>query len=435
MTVLNQRMKFLTRIKGLLAICLAMVAGGQAWAEDSVDEFPAWLADFRKEAQERGISQATLDQALNDLQPVERVVELDRRQPEFVDTFLNYLNKRVSETRIRDGRELLHTHLGLLREIESKYGVPAQYLVAFWGLETNYGTFLGDHPTIAALATLAFEGRRGEFFRGELLEALRILDAGHISVERMNGSWAGAMGQMQFMPSTFQAYAVDGDGDGRKDLWNSLPDAFASAANYLSQLGWNSGEIWGRQVRLPEHFDWNLARLGVRKSVNDWAALGVRRADGRALPRSSLEGAIVLPQGYAGPAFLVYNNFRRMMGWNRSINYALAVGHLADRLQGAASLRTSSGVDNRRLTRDQAMEIQALLNQKGLYHGNLDGILGSRTRSAIQDYQKHVGLPADGYPSLGLLEHMRNREQRVIKSANSANSTPKVEDEDDPRQM
>lgn len=406
----------------LLVLMLCMWTGVGAWADEpAAEDFSAWLAGLRQEALSRGISEPTLQSALDGLRPIERVVELDRRQPEFVDTFLNYLGQRVNDKRITKGRAQLRAHRDLLRRVRMEYGVPPQYLLAFWGMETNYGATLGGHPVIAALATLAYDTRRGGFFRNELLEALAIVDAGHIGVDRMRGSWAGAMGQMQFMPSTFNDYAVDADGDGRKDLWGTLPDAFASAANYLGQLGWKVNETWGREVRLPEDFDWRQARLGNKKTVNAWAALGVTRADGKPLPKSIQEGAIVLPQGYRGPAFLVYDNFERIFTWNRSLNYALAVGHLADRLVGGTQLSAVKGADNRRLSRVQALEIQEQLISQGLYEGSRDGILGSRTRAAIQAYQQQAGLPADGYPSVALLEHMQASGQgRVIKAATQA---------------
>lgn len=416
-----------TSLRGLLlAWVLAVWSGAGVWADEPAGEdFPTWLAGLRQEALGRGISEATLSAALDGLRPIERVVELDRRQPEFVDTFLNYLDQRVNDKRIGKGRAQLRAHRDLLHRVRAEYGVPPQYLLAFWGMETNYGANQGGHPVIAALATLAYDTRRGGFFRDELLEALAIVDEGHIGVDRMRGSWAGAMGQMQFMPSTFNGYAVDADGDGRKDLWGTLPDAFASAANYLGRLGWKANETWGREVRLPEDFDWRQARLGNKKTVNAWAALGVTRADGKPLPKSIQEGAIVLPQGYRGPAFLVYDNFERIFTWNRSLNYALAVGHLADRLVGGTRLNAIKGVDNRRLSRAQAMEIQEQLIGQGLYEGGLDGILGSRTRAAIQTYQQQAGLPADGYPSVGLLEHMQaNGPGRVLKAAAPAAPPP-----------
>jgi membrane-bound lytic murein transglycosylase B len=368
--------------------------------------FPAWLAEFRLEAQAQGISQATLDAALGDVQPLLQVLELDRRQPEFVDTFRNYLDKRVSPQRLERGMAALTDLKPLLDEVEAKYGVPASILVAFWGLETNYGGFLGNHAIPAALATLAFDTRRSDFFRRELLQALRLIDAGHVTAENMKGSWAGAMGQVQFMPSTYMHYAVDGDGDGRKDLWNSLPDAFHSAAHYLRDIGWQAGQTWGREVRLPADFDSEQAGQKVKRRVRDWAALGVTKADGSPLPTSTLTGAIVLPQGHAGPAFLVYRNFEVIMAWNRSLNYALAVGHLADRFLGLPGVQGGSDADNRPLSREQVMEIQRLLASQGLDVGEADGLPGRQTRQAIRDWQKSAGLPADGYASVGLLEQL-----------------------------
>jgi membrane-bound lytic murein transglycosylase B len=374
---------------------------------DAAPDFSAWLAQFRQEALAQGISPATLDAALGNVQPLPQVLELDRRQPEFIDTFWNYLDKRISPQRLARGQAALIEHKALLDEVQARYGVPASVLVAFWGLETNYGAYLGDFPIPAALATLAFEPRRSAFFRSELLQSLRIIDAGHVAAADMKGSWAGAMGQVQFMPSTYLRHAVDGDGDGRKNLWTSLPDAFHSAAHFLSELGWQPGQLWGREVRLPAGFDWASARLSVKKPVNAWSRLGVTQADGSPLPDSDLPGAIVLPQGYAGPAFLVYHNFDVIMGWNRSLKYALAVGHLSDRLLGQPALLGGRGADNRPLSREQVMEIQRLLAARGLDAGEADGLPGSQTRLAIRAWQKAAGLPADGYASPGLLEQLQ----------------------------
>ncbi len=370
-------------------------------------EFEAWLAQLRQDARQKGISDKTFDQALAGFQPIPRVIELDQRQPEFVDTFWNYLDRRVENRRIAQGREQLRSQAKLLRSMQSKYGIPASVLVAFWGLETNYGGTTGNFPVPLALATLAYDNRRSAFFRNELLNALTILEQGHISLGDMNGSWAGAMGQMQFMPSTFLHYAVDGDGNGRKDIWRSLPDAFHSGANYLKKIGWRSNEIWGREVLLPEGFDFESARLEIKRPLREWAAQGVRKADGDLLPRTKQIGAIVLPQGHDGPAFLVYRNFDVVMEWNRSINYALAVGHLADRISGAPALTLGRNVDNQRLTRDQLMEIQRQLSQFGFDPGNIDGVPGSKTRLAIRAYQKAAGLPPDGHASVNLLEFMK----------------------------
>ncbi|MEW6678102.1 MAG: lytic murein transglycosylase [Pseudomonadota bacterium] len=373
-----------------------------------VTEFPVWLDGLRQEALARGVSSELLDAALGNAAPIPRVLELDQRQPEFTDTFLNYLDRRVTEERVETGRKLLRQHAALLKQVYRRYGIPPHVLVAFWGLETHYGTVLGSHPVPAALATLAWDTRRAAFFRAQLLDALDILQAGHIAPEAMKGSWAGAMGHLQFMPSTFQAYAVDGDGDGRKDLWNSLPDAFGSGAHYLHKLGWKNGESWGREVHLPEGFDWSQAALGLKKPLAAWRALGVTRADGKPLPRmKKMSGSILLPQGHAGPAFLVYDNFDAILTWNRSVNYALAVGLLADQLVGLPPLRNGRDADNRPIPREEAQALQAQLNQLGLYSGPLDGVLGSGTKAAIRAYQRQAGLPPDGYPSLSLLEHMR----------------------------
>lgn len=376
-------------------------------AGSDAPDFSVWLEQFKQEARARGITQATLDAALAEARPLEQVLELDQRQPEFVSTFLNYLDKRVSPERIEQGQAALAEHGALLDEVSARYGVPANVLVAFWGLETHYGGYLGNFPVPMALATLAFDPRRSDFFRSELLQSLRIIDAGHVAAADMKGSWAGAMGQVQFMPSTYLRYAVDGDGDGRKDLWASLPDAFHSAAHFLRELGWQPGQLWGREVRLPADFDWESARLNLKKPVATWAALGVTQADGSPLPKSDMAGAIVLPQGHAGPAFLVYRNFEVMMGWNRSINYALAVGHLSDRLLGLPPLQGGRDADNRTLSRDDVVEMQTLLAALGFDVGEADGLPGARTRLAIRNWQKSVGIPVDGYASVGLLERLR----------------------------
>lgn len=386
-------------------------------------EFKAWLDGLRQEARARGVSQATLDAALGRVEPIARVLELDQRQPEFTDTFLNYLDRRVTEAQVAEGRRLMRKHARLLSRVARQYGVPANVLVAFWGLETRYGRFLGTFPVPAALATLAHDSRRAAFFRGQLLDALDILQAGNVAPEAMVGSWAGAMGHMQFMPSTYRAYAVDGDGDGRKDIWNSLPDAFASAANYLNELGWRGGEIWGREVALPKDFDWNLAGGSERKTVAAWRALGVTQADGAPLPNVvSVTGAILLPQGHRGPAFLVYRNFDAILTWNRAVNYALAVGLLADRLAGLPPLRNGRGADNRPIPLEAARDMQERLTRLGLYAGRVDGVLGSGTRAAIRDYQRQAGLPADATPSMELLEHLR--QAMVAADAGRLAATP-----------
>lgn len=393
----------------LRCACLAFgiygaLGAGSALADDG---FERWLKELREEAQAQGISETTLERALADVAPIERVIELDRSQPEFTRTFWSYMDRAVSADRVERGRSLLAEHRDLLEEVRAQYGVQPRFLVAFWGLETNFGEHLGSFPVISSLATLAYDERRSAFFRAQLLHALRIVDEGHAAPEEMMGSWAGAMGHLQFIPSTFVNHAVDATGDGRKDIWSNLADVFASGANFLNEIGWNGNQIWGREVRLPDDFDWSLAALSEKKPLAAWAELGVRRADGGALPQADMEGSIVLPQGHAGPAFLVYDNFRAIMNWNRSVNYAIAVGHLADRIVGLPPLQTGRGADNAPLSREQAQEIQRRLNALGFEAGPVDGVPGSQTRAAIRAFQQSAGLPADGHPSPRVLEQLR----------------------------
>jgi membrane-bound lytic murein transglycosylase B len=363
--------------------------------------FDSWLADLRREAAAQGISQATLDAALGNLVLAERVIELDRRQPEFLQTFDAYLGRRVTPTQVTRGQELLQEHAALLDEVEQKYGIPKAVLVAFWGLETRYGAVQGSLNVPASLATLSFEGRRSTFFRNQLLDALRIIDAGHVQAIDMNGSWAGAMGHMQFMPSTFLAYAVDGDADGRIDIWKSLPDAMNSAANYLSRAGWHPQEPVALEVTLPEGFDWRQARMAHRLPVGEWAALGVLQADGAPLPEVEGRAAIVLPQGWQGPAFMVFDNFNVVMRWNRSVNYALTVAQLAHQLAGGSAL-TRTG-ETGAISSEQLKAMQQALNEMGFDAGTVDGMLGPRTQTAIRLYQAMNQLPVDGYPSPSVL--------------------------------
>ena len=387
----------------LAFLFLAPVVGARA--QDAA--FDAWLDGIRRDAAAAGISQATIEVALTGLVPIERVLELDRRQPEFTRTFWSYLDRAVTRDRIARGRTLVAKHGELLRQIQRRYNVQPGYLVAFWGLESNFGKHTGGFSVIAALATLAYDARRGAFFRAQLLDALRILDQGHVSMAEMEGSWAGAMGQLQFIPSTFVNYAVDFDDDGRRNIWTDLPDVFASAANYLSSIGWRGDEKWGREVRLPADFDWELAGLKLRKSLGEWRRLGVRRADGSALPVADISGAIVAPGGHKGPAFLVYGNFDKILNWNRSLLYAIAVGHLADRIAGHGSLLAARPAKEEPLSRAQVEEMQGLLAELGFDAGEPDGVVGSQTRAALRAFQRKAKVPPDGYPTPELLAGIR----------------------------
>jgi len=322
--------------------CLMIVAGfalalsGAAapGAERSADALGTWLAGLREEARSRDISTETLDAALGQVELLDRVIELDRNQPEFTLTFDQYRDRIITDKRVRTGRDKLWEHRALLAELRSEYGVQPRIIVALWGIESNFGARTGSFSVIDALATLAFDGRRSKFFRGELLDALSILDEGHIGRDRMRGSWSGAMGQPQFIPSSFRRFAVDHDGDSRRDIWGSVPDALASAANYLAKNGWRGDRIWGREVRLPDSFDPALEGRKVRRSLSEWQALGVRRADGTDLPQAAMDGSIVRLSSAGGPAYLVYDNFGTLLKWNRSDYFATTVGLLSDRIAG-----------------------------------------------------------------------------------------------------
>ena len=302
-------------------------------------DFPLWLDAFAVEARERGISQSTLDASLANVERIPAVIELDRRQPKEPGDFCGYIGARLTGKRIARGRLLLKQHRDLLHRISSQYGVPARFVVALWGLETNFGDYQGEYPVIDALATLAYDERRGALFRKQLLAALRIVDEGHQNPADLKGSWAGAMGQVQLMPTTFLDHAIDYDGDGRKNIWSSLPDAFASAASYLKRAGWRSGQTWGREVRIPASLSGDRRALARTRSLTDWRGAGVVRIDGGALPRVKMRGKIVLPAAKSPDAFLVYSNFETILRWNRSTFFAISVGALADEISGAASLR------------------------------------------------------------------------------------------------
>ncbi len=318
------------RLGSIVALVLVWLARP---ALADAPSFDAWLGGLRQDALEQGVAAATLDATLTGLEPIARVIELDRRQPEGRFTFQQYNQRVLSPTRIERGRELYREHKDLLERVAQDYGVQAQVIVAIWGIESTYGTYHGEFPVIGALATLAYDGRRTTFFRRELLEALKIVDHGDITAAGMTGSWAGAMGQSQFMPSSYDAYAVDYDHDGRRDIWTSLPDVFASIANYLAKAGWNDRRTWGRRVRLPSTIDGDLAGLETRKPLSEWQALGVRREDGAALPGIPLSASLLRTDDGQGPSYLVYDNFRVLMAWNRSTYFALTVGELADRIR------------------------------------------------------------------------------------------------------
>ncbi|TDB01486.1 lytic murein transglycosylase [Halomonas marinisediminis] len=369
------------------------------------ESFDNWLARFRREARAEGISETTLERALASLRYRPRVIELDRSQPEFVRPIWQYLDTAVSAQRVTTGRARLAEHRDTARRMEQRYGVPAEVIVAIWGIESNYGGNFGDFSTLEALATLAYDGRRRDFARGELLAALRIIDAGDIAPGRMLGSWAGAMGHTQFIPSSFEAYARDGDGDGRRDIWGSIPDVMASTAYYLARAGWREGEPWGVEVVLPEGFDYAQAESSNRRSSAAWSAQGVRPAGKGALPTFD-EAAVIVPAGARGPAFLVGPNFRVILRYNNATSYALAVGNLADEIAGRDGVIGGWPRDEQPLARAEIREMQQALNARGFSVGVPDGILGPNTRRGLREYQASIGEIPDGFATRRLLERL-----------------------------
>ena len=316
-----------------LSLCTVLAFTSSAHAQEQ--SFGAWLETFVAEAMTKGISKAVLDAAFQDTQPIPKIIEYDRAQPEFTLTLQQYLDRMIPPVIVKGARQRYGENRELLQEITRKYDVQSRFLVALWGIETRFGRFTGGYKVIDALATLAYDGRRGDFFRAQLFDALRILEDGHIEVENMKGSWAGAMGQAQFMPSTFAAYATDYEGDGRLDIWNSKADVFASAANYLSQLDWRGDQTWGRKVTLPKAgVAKEITGLEVKKPLAEWRRLGVTRANGAPLPKADLEASLITLDDGEGPSYLVYDNFRAILHWNRSLKFAVAVGTLADAIVG-----------------------------------------------------------------------------------------------------
>jgi lytic murein transglycosylase len=364
------------------------------------------VAAFSTTARAAGITEATLHTAFDDVRFLPRVIELDNAQPEFTRNVWDYLDSALSTQRITRGQEKLLALRPVVDPIAAQYGVPAEVLAAIWGVESSYGSFVGDIPTIDALATLGFEGRREAWARGQLLAALKILQSHDIDRAQMVGSWAGAMGQTQFLPSAFLAYAVDADGDGRRDIWGSVPDVMASTANFLARSGWQAGQPWGLEVRLPPGFDYARADAAVRQSASAWAGEGVQAMDGTPLPALP-DGSLLLPAGARGPAFLVGPNFRTVLRYNNSSSYALAVSLLAQRLAGGPAIAAAWPRDLQALTRSQMLTLQAELNARGFDSGTPDGMVGPATQRGVRLFQRSLGLPADGYPTLDLLQRLQ----------------------------
>ncbi|MHA6963597.1 murein transglycosylase [Zobellella denitrificans] len=369
--------------------------------------FAAWRQGFRGRALAAGIRPAVFDAAFRDVKLNQEVMRLDGRQAEFTKQIWEYLDTATSATRVSNGRQKWQELAPTLKAIETRYGVDAKVVLAIWGMETNYGSFRGNTGIIEGLATLAFEGRRRSFAEEQLIAALRILQSGDTSPERMRGSWAGAMGHTQFMPTSYLQYAQDFTGDGKRDIWGEDPtDALASTAYYLARFGWQQGAPWGLEVKLPAGFDYGLADQDNRQPVAYWRGRGITTLDGRPLPDHG-EAAILVPAGAQGPAFVIYNNFRVIRRYNNATSYAMAVGHLGDKLAGGGEFRTPWPRHERALSRVEKEELQRRLTARGFDTRGADGVIGPNTISAIRAFQQSRGQVADGYASESLLKQLR----------------------------
>lgn len=359
-------------------------------------DFAACLARLRPAAAEKGVSGAAFDAHTETLVPDMAILGFLDAQPEFVTPIWDYLAGLVDEERVADGRAMLARWAEVLARVEADYGVDAATVVAVWGVESNFGRNFGGRPLLSSLSTLSCYGRRQAYFQGEFFTTLKIIQEGHVAPERLNGSWAGAFGHTQFMPSTFMRLAVDFDGDGRRDVVDSVPDALASTANFLKRAGWRSSQPWGFEVALPPGFDASAADRRNKQPMSAWAARGFRRIDGTPLANEATPAGLLLPAGAQGPAFLVTRNFDALYSYNAAESYALAIAHLSDRLRGGAPFATAWPTDDPGLSRAERRELQTLLIARGHDIGEPDGVIGARTREALKVVQGELGLKSDG---------------------------------------
>ncbi len=390
-----------TLLLGSLFTLAAAVLPAQA------EDFDAWKKSFKARALSQGVSAETYDREMASVELIDRVLELNDNQPEFSKGVWTYLDSAVSETRISSGLNNRAANEAMLNRIEDFYGVDKEIIVAIWGLESSYGKIMGSYDVLSALATLGHDGRRASFGRTQLIGALKILDKEYAGREQLKGSWAGAMGQTQFIPTTYLAHAVDHDGDGQRNLWSSLGDVFASTANYLSNSGYIANEPWGFEIKLPEGFDYAKADRSTRKTVAEWSSLSIVRADGTSLTEDidlNAKGYIIIPAGATGPAFIVFDNFRAILKYNNSTSYALGIGLLSDHIAGRAKPLVGTWPrDDRPLSLNERKSLQKALADRGYKPGPIDGIIGAGTKSALRKWQKDQGLPADGYASAAVL--------------------------------
>jgi len=369
--------------------------------------FKACVAGLKRRAVKSGISARTAERAFVGVNFLPDVIAKDRKQSEFTKQIWEYLDTAVSKTRVKNGRAALRENARVLAQIERKYGVEAEVVVAIWGLESAYGTFRGSTPLMDSLTTLACDSRRSRFFTNQLMAALKIIQAGDVAPRKMTGSWAGAMGHTQFIPTSYLGYAVDFKGDGKRDIWSDDPtDALASTAAYLKRFGWTYGQPWGAEVRLPKGFDYGLTGERIKKQPGEWHALGVRLANGKPIPDKG-RASILLPAGARGTAFVIYNNFQVIERYNMADAYVIAVGHLSDRIKGGTALRAGWPRKDRSLSFSEKKELQKRLIRSGFNTGGVDGIIGPNTIQAVREYQGSVGWVPDGYVSLKVLKKLR----------------------------
>ncbi len=395
-------------IAGLLLALPTAVLPTPVWAQANcrnTGSFEAWLADFKKEALAKGISQSALAAASPYLVLDQRIINIDRGQRFFAQNFVEMSDKMLGYGRLPGGAAQIKKHAALFAREEKEFGVPASVITAFWGLESDFGAGQGKDQAIKSLATLAYDCRRPDMFRGHLFDALRIVEHGDLRPEEMIGSWAGELGQTQMMPSEYMAHAVDYDGDGRRNLIKSVPDVIGSTGKYLVHLGWKRGEPWLQEVRVPGNLPWKEADLSIQHPRSQWASWGVTYADGRPLPSDNLPASVVLPVGKIRPAFLAYDNFQAYLKWNQSLNYSLTAAYYATRLDGAPPLRKGGEIP--KISFDETRELQQILEKRGYDVGRVDGVLGLKSRVAIRDTQIKFGLPADGWPTADLLTRLR----------------------------
>lgn len=374
----------------------------------NTDSFDAWLQEFRKEALASGISRATVARVLDGMTMDTGVIARDRKQGFFAQSFLAFSDKLISQNRIQNGVARLKQHRDLFAKVEKEYGVPGPVIAAFWALESDYGSVVGKLPILRALATLAYDCRRPVMFRTEFLDAMRIIDRGDLTADEMIGSWAGELGQTQFLPSHYLKQAIDYDGDGKRNLITSIPDVIGSSANFIAHLGWQRGQPWLEEVRVPANLKWEEADLAIQHPRATWAGRGVTHMDGKPLPADATRASLLLPMGRYGPAFLAYENFQVYLKWNQSLNYCLTAAYLATRLAGGPPMsRGSRQIPE--LGMEEVKELQQLLARRGYEVGEIDGKLGAATRGSVKAAQMKVGLPADSYPTAELIERLRGQ--------------------------